>query len=66
MKYNRMLGSAERILSPPARGRGLKYITFYIAYVPGMSPPARGRGLKYIMNLALTVGFGRPLRGGGD
>ncbi|MFZ4440212.1 MAG: hypothetical protein ACOYOS_17435, partial [Syntrophales bacterium] len=41
-----LLRAPRFLLSPPARGRGLKRMSRGTALHPAASPPARGRGLK--------------------
>ena len=38
------------ILSPPIRGRGLKYLCQCTAIPSNLSPPIRGRGLKSVID----------------
>ena len=38
-------------VSPPSRGRGLKWRNVYPLECPHWSPPSRGRGLKYTVNV---------------
>ena len=55
------------VLSPPARGRGLKHPKYSLSALACQSPPARGRGLKLFWNIKkFLLKFGRPPRGGVD
>ncbi len=54
------------LVSPPARGRGLKLVMTQVHGIQRMSPPARGRGLKPSEYLDRTRDLRRPPRGGVD
>jgi len=54
------------VLSPPARGRGLKPFSLPWDIGRAMSPPARGRGLKpQLADVADLVNVSPPARGRG-
>ena len=56
----------RQLLSPPARGRGLKRLDTTLSKIGTPSPPARGRGLKRFGSVLSPEMFGRPPRGGVD
>ena len=53
-------------LSPPSRGRGLKYAEVGVDAVVYASPPSRGRGLKSVLAAPIAAMPRRPLHGGVD
>ncbi len=55
-----------RVVSPPARGRGLKHENPDLAEEDVKSPPARGRGLKLEKPVAMPLCRCRPPHGGVD
>ena len=58
--------TAGLLVSPPARGRGLKLIIVNDYSMLSMSPPARGRGLKREHPTKPGFFVSRPPRGGVD
>jgi len=66
LKHAPILRGPPCLMSPPARGRGLKRIEPLNPATAFMSPPARGRGLKHELEERRDAACGRPPRGGVD
>ena len=66
MKLSPCAVAVWSVLSPPARGRGLKPHQSAHGIPVGASPPARGRGLKPGARFASDMTFSRPPHGGVD